>query len=92
MTDALPALLKERIDDILADGAADATAVVMGDGYAVVVQLDSGVSVAFYSGERGYDDCGNPDEALFFADRTVANIRQWIGEFAAAKRGRSKPS
>ena len=55
----------------------------MGDGYALVVQRDGGVSVAFYGGERPYDDRGEPDEALFLARRTVADVRQWIGELAA---------
>lgn len=80
---ALPAALKRRVEDLLASGAAEAEAVVMGDGYAIVVQRDSGVSVAFYGGERAYDDCGEPDGALFFAHRTVAAVRQWIGELAA---------
>ena len=66
---ALPAALKRRVEDLLASGAADAEAVVMGDGYAIVVQRDGVVSVAFYGGERPYDDRGEPDEALFLARR-----------------------
>ena len=78
----LPALLQERVDRVRASGA-DAEAVVLTDGFALLVQPkgeDAGVAVMCYRAGRAYDDHDDCDEAHFIGT-TLDVVRGWINEW-----------